>query len=39
MMLMLAYGAGLRIGEAVRGRVSDIDRGRKVIRVQQGTGG
>lgn len=35
-ILMLAYGAGLRIGEAVRVRVSDIDRQRKVIRVQQG---
>jgi len=37
-ILMLAYGAGLRIGEAVRLRVSDIDRQRKVIRVQQGKG-
>jgi len=37
-ILMLAYGAGLRIGEAVRARVSDIDRERKVLRVQQGKG-
>lgn len=37
-ILMLAYGAGLRINEAVRIRVSDIDRERKVIRVQQGKG-
>jgi site-specific recombinase XerD len=37
-ILMLAYGAGLRIGEAVRVRVSDIDRQRKVLRVQQGKG-
>ena len=37
-ILMLAYGAGLRIGEAVQIRVSDIDRQRKVIRVQQGKG-
>jgi site-specific recombinase XerD len=37
-ILMLAYGAGLRIGEAVRVRVSDIDRQRNVIRVQQGKG-
>jgi site-specific recombinase XerD len=37
-ILMLAYGAGLRIGEAVRVRVSDIDRERKVLRVQQGKG-
>ncbi len=35
-ILMLAYGAGLRIGEAVRVRVSDIDRQRKVLRVRQG---
>lgn len=35
-ILMLAYGAGLRIGEAIRIRLSDIDRERKVIRVQQG---
>jgi integrase/recombinase XerD len=35
-ILMLAYGAGLRIGEAVRVRISDIDRQRKVLRVQQG---
>lgn len=37
-ILMLAYGAGLRIGEAVRVRVSDIDRERKVLRVEQGKG-
>jgi site-specific recombinase XerD len=37
-ILMLAYGAGLRIGEAVRVRVSDIDRQRKVLRVRQGKG-
>lgn len=37
-ILMLAYGAGLRIGEAVRVRISDIDRERKVLRVQQGKG-
>ena len=37
-ILMLAYGAGLRIGEAVQVRVSDIDRQRKVLRVQQGKG-
>lgn len=37
-ILMLAYGAGLRIGEAVRIRLSDIDRQRKVIRVSQGKG-
>ena len=35
-ILMLAYGAGLRVGEAVRVRLSDIDRQRKVLRVSQG---
>jgi site-specific recombinase XerD len=37
-ILMLAYGAGLRISEAVQVRVSDIDRERMVIRVEQGKG-
>lgn len=37
-ILMLAYGAGLRIGEAVRVRLSDIDRQRNVLRVRQGKG-
>jgi len=35
-ILMLAYGAGLRIGEAVRVRLLDIDRERNVLRVEQG---
>ena len=35
-ILMLAYGAGLRVGEAVRLRLSDIDRERMVLRVSQG---
>jgi site-specific recombinase XerD len=37
-ILMLAYGAGLRLGEAVRVRLADIDRQRKVLRIQQGKG-
>jgi site-specific recombinase XerD len=37
-ILMLAYGAGLRVGEAVRVRLADIDRQRKVLRVSQGKG-
>ena len=37
-ILMLAYGAGLRIGEAVRVRLLDIDRERNVLRVEQGKG-
>jgi site-specific recombinase XerD len=35
-ILMLAYGAGLRVGEAVRVRLADIDRDRNVLRITQG---
>ena len=35
-ILMLAYGAGLRVGEAVRVRLADIDRERNVLRITQG---
>lgn len=35
-LLMLAYAAGLRVSEAARVRVSDIDSERMVIRVVQG---
>ncbi len=35
-ILMLAYGAGLRVSEAVRVRLADIDRERKVLHVRQG---
>jgi len=38
MVLMVCYGAGLRISEAVGLRVSDIDRARKVLIVRQGKG-
>ncbi len=34
----LGYGAGLRAGEVVGLKVTDIDRERKVIRVEQGKG-
>jgi integrase/recombinase XerD len=37
-VLMIAYGAGLRIGEAIAVRLSDIDRQRQVLRVRQGKG-
>lgn len=35
-ILMIAYGAGLRVGEAVRVRLADIDRDRNVLRITQG---
>jgi site-specific recombinase XerD len=36
--LMLCYGAGLRVSEAVAVKVSDIDSRRMLIRVEQGKG-
>lgn len=36
--LMLCYGAGLRIGEAVRMKASNIDSQRMLIHVEQGKG-
>jgi site-specific recombinase XerD len=37
-LLMVAYSAGLRVGEVVRLKVSDIDSGRMQIRVTAGKG-
>jgi integrase/recombinase XerD len=37
--LMVCYGAGLRISEAVSLKVSDIDSKRGLIRIEQGKGG
>ena len=37
--LMLCYGAGLRISEAVAVKVSDIDSKRGLIRIEEGKGG
>jgi integrase/recombinase XerD len=36
---MTAYAAGLRVSEVVRLKISDIDSGRMLIRVEQGKGG
>lgn len=36
--LMICYGAGLRVSEAVAVKVSDIDSRRMVLRVEQGKG-
>lgn len=36
--LMLCYGAGLRISEAVALKVSDIDSGRMVLRIEEAKG-
>ncbi len=38
-VLMLCYGSGLRISEAVSLKIGDIDSKRMVIRVEQGKGG
>ncbi|MEW6668404.1 MAG: site-specific integrase [Thermodesulfobacteriota bacterium] len=37
-ILMTIYGAGLRVGEAARLKVSDIDSGRMMIRINEGKG-
>lgn len=37
-LLFLVYSAGLRVGEAVRIKVSDIDSGRMLIHIVQGKG-
>ena len=37
--LSVAYGAGLRASEVISLKLSDIDSGRMVIRVEQGKGG
>ena len=39
MALMTAYAAGLRVSEVVRLKITDIDSGRMLIRIEQGKGG
>ncbi len=38
-ILMVAYGAGLRVSEATHLKVTDIDSARMMVRVEQGKGG
>ena len=38
LLLATTYAAGLRVSEAVRLKVSDVDRGRMTLRVEQGKG-
>lgn len=37
-LLGMAYGSGLRVSELVRVKIADIDRGRMMLRVDQGKG-
>jgi integrase/recombinase XerD len=37
-LLAMAYGSGLRVSEVVRVRIADVDRGRMMLRVDQGKG-
>ena len=37
-LLMMIYSAGLRVGEAVRLRVEDVDSERRLLHVRQGKG-
>jgi len=37
-LLAMTYGSGLRVSEVVRVRIADLDRGRMMLRVEQGKG-
>jgi integrase/recombinase XerD len=37
-LLAMAYGSGLRVSEVVRVKLTDVDRGRMMLRVEQGKG-
>jgi len=38
LLLMLAYGSGLRLGETIKARIEDFDIGRGIFHVKQGKG-
>lgn len=37
-LLAMTYGSGLRVSEVVRVKIADVDRGRMMLRVEQGKG-
>lgn len=37
-LLAMTYGSGLRVSEAVRVRIADVDRDRMMLRIEQGKG-
>ena len=37
-LLAMTYGSGLRVSEAVRVKIAEVDRGRMMLRVEQGKG-
>ncbi|MFZ4398382.1 MAG: tyrosine-type recombinase/integrase [Kiritimatiellia bacterium] len=37
-LLAMVYGSGLRVSEVVRVRIGDVDRGRMMLKVEQGKG-
>lgn len=37
-LLAMTYGSGLRVSEAVRVKISDVDRGRMMLRIEQAKG-
>lgn len=37
-LLAMTYGSGLRVSEVVRVRIADVDRGRMMLKVEQGKG-
>lgn len=37
-LLAMTYGSGLRVSEVVRVRIADVDRGRMMLKIEQGKG-